>query len=51
VNFFRVSIPGKIELQPTRMEYRHFPNGGGEYYSVDGYELRSGMRAAIGKED
>jgi hypothetical protein len=33
------------------MEYRHFSTGGGEYYSVDGYPLRDGLRAAIGEED
>ena len=51
---FRVEVDGKLE--PTRMEYRHFedPQGRryrvqpGEYYSVDGYDLRNGMRAAIG---
>jgi hypothetical protein len=48
---FRVAVLDKTELRLTRMESRHAPNGGGEYYSVDGYELRSGMRAAIGKED
>jgi hypothetical protein len=30
------------------MEYRHLPGGDGAYYSVDGYPLRDGLRAAIG---
>ena len=56
---FRVEVKGR--LQVTRMEYRNFgddpirhrqPRGqSGEYYSVDGFELRSGIRAAIGAED
>jgi hypothetical protein len=44
---FRVSVGGV--LRPTRMEYlHHAESGGGGYYSVDGFELREGMRAAIG---
>jgi hypothetical protein len=43
---FRVEVDG--ELKPTRIEYRHHAGGGGEYYSVDGYELRGGLRAGIG---
>jgi hypothetical protein len=43
---FRVEVGG--ELKRTRMESRHRTGGGGEYYSADGYELRSGMSAAIG---
>jgi hypothetical protein len=55
---FRVEVDG--ELHVTRMEFRHFdgPLRGrqfrgqpGEYYSVDGYWLRDGLRAAIGAED
>jgi hypothetical protein len=42
---FRIEVQGSSELQLTRMEYRHFRHGGGEYYSVDGYELRNGFRA------
>jgi hypothetical protein len=54
---FRIEVDG--ELRPTRMEFRHFtgPLKGrelmgytGEYYSVDGYWLRNGVRAAIGEE-
>jgi hypothetical protein len=54
---FRVEVDG--EMQPTRMGFRHFVGPAnvhrlhgqsGEYYSVDGYPLRNGMRAAIGKE-
>jgi len=39
---FRVEVDG--ELRTTRMEYA--PGIG--YYAVDGYELRGGLRAAIG---
>jgi hypothetical protein len=48
------------ELKLTRMEFRHFtaPLKGreyrgqpGEYYSVDGYHLADGVRAAIGEHD
>jgi hypothetical protein len=58
---FRVEVDGQLE--PTRMEYRHFedpqgrrhitvqPGQPGEYYSADGYELRDGLRAAIGVTD
>jgi len=54
---FRIDVNG--ELKPTRMEFRQFtgPMKGrtlrglhGEYYSVDGYWLRDGVRAAIGDE-
>jgi hypothetical protein len=44
---FRVEVDG--ELKVTRMEWAHGKQG--RYYSVDGYELHSGMRAAIGAED
>jgi Domain of unknown function (DUF5348) len=40
---FRVEVDG--ELQITRME--HLSEG---YYSIEGYPLRDGMRAAIGVE-
>ena len=55
---FRVEVDG--ELKVTRMEFRHFsgPLKGrehrgqpGEYYSVDGYWLRDGLRAALGAGD
>jgi hypothetical protein len=39
---FRVEVAG--ELQLTRMEYSRDRGG---YYSIDGYELRDGLRAAI----
>jgi Domain of unknown function (DUF5348) len=61
---FRVYLDGEMKL--TRMEFRHLDfrdldDGGtlkgaryrglaGEYYSVDGYHLRNGLRAAIGEE-
>jgi Domain of unknown function (DUF5348) len=46
---FSVEVDGK--LVTTRMEFAHSRLMGGEYYSADGQELRSGMRAAIGAED
>jgi hypothetical protein len=33
----------------TRMEFQQGPPG--EYYSVDGYRLLNGLRAAIGEQD
>ena len=53
---FRIEVDG--ELRPTLMEFRHFagPLKGrlyrgqpGEYYSVDGYWLRNGLRVARAK--
>jgi hypothetical protein len=41
---FLIEVPGYTELQGTRMEMAR-PSG--EYYSVDGYELRDGMRAGF----
>jgi hypothetical protein len=43
-NVFRVEVDGK--LQVTRMGHLW----GGGYYSIEGYPLRDGMRAAIGVE-
>jgi hypothetical protein len=45
---FRVEVDGKLEV--TRMEFAHDGGRGGEYYSVDGYHLANGVRAAIGAE-
>jgi hypothetical protein len=50
---FRVEVPGKDGLQLTRMEYRQKETFGGVvqlagHYSVDDFELRNGLRAAIG---
>jgi hypothetical protein len=42
---FRVEVAGANGLQLTRMEYNHTDR---RYYSVDGYPLRDGLRAAIG---
>jgi hypothetical protein len=42
---FLVEVAG--QLRPTRMEFRHHKGGGGEYFSVDGYPLRDGLRAAL----
>jgi hypothetical protein len=48
---FMIEVPGAYpEMQRTRMEYLHHEGGGGEYYSVDGYYPRDGLRAAIGAE-
>jgi hypothetical protein len=44
-DLFRVEVAGAKELQLTRMEYNHTDR---RYYSVDGYPLRDGLRAAIG---
>jgi hypothetical protein len=41
---------GAKELQLIRMEYRHLRRGGGEYFSVDAYQLRDGLRAAVGEQ-
>jgi hypothetical protein len=46
-------------LRVTRMEFWHhggplkgreYKSGPGEYYSVDGYELRDGLRAAFRRQ-
>ena len=42
---FRVEVEGELRL--TRMEHLWSK----AYYSVDGYKLRGGMRAAIGSRD
>jgi hypothetical protein len=43
---FRVQVDGARGLQLTSMEYQR-PGG---YYSVGGYPLRNGLRAAFGEE-
>ena len=43
-DLFSVEVAGK--LKPTRMEFWHI-TGTREYFSVDGYHLRNGLRAAI----
>jgi hypothetical protein len=54
---FRVEVDAAADLKLTRMEFWHFGGplkgrayreGPGEYYSVEGYQLRDGLRAAIG---
>jgi hypothetical protein len=54
---FRVEVDGAAHLKITRMDFWHFGGprkgreyreGPGEYYSVEGYELRDGLRAALG---
>jgi hypothetical protein len=47
---FRVEVDGAKELQLIRMEYRHLRRGGGEYFSVDAYQLRDCLRAAVGEQ-
>jgi len=42
-NLFRIEVPGKDGLHLTRMQHML----GEGYYSVHGYELRDGLRAAI----
>jgi hypothetical protein len=42
----RIEVAGRDGLQPTRIEFAH-RDGGGSYYSVDGYPLWEGMRAAL----
>jgi hypothetical protein len=44
---FRIEAPLEVGLRRTRMEHMH----GEGYYSVNGYNLRDGLRAAIGAED
>jgi uncharacterized protein DUF5348 len=41
---FQVEVPGEAGLRRTRMEHMQ----GEGYYSVNGYNLRDGLRAAIG---
>jgi len=45
-DIFGVEVPGEVGLRRTRMEHMH----GEGYYSVNGYILRDGLRAAIGAE-
>ena len=46
-DFFRVEVDGELKL--THMDWA--PGERGWYYSVDGYQLHDGLRAAIGAED
>lgn len=43
---FYIEVPGGDAMALTRMETRHV-NGRGEYYSVDGHQLRRGLRALL----
>lgn len=43
---FYIEVPGAGAMELTRMETRHV-NGRGEYYSVDGHQLRDGLRALL----
>jgi hypothetical protein len=44
---FLLEVQGHRQMQQTRMVFRRFEEGYGEYYSVDGYELRDGLRAGF----
>ena len=46
-----VEVDGAKELQLTRMGVSHLRRGGGEYFSVDDYQLRDGLRAAVGEQE
>jgi hypothetical protein len=43
-DLFHIEFAGKLHL--THMKFRYSPRRG--YYTVDGYPLRDGLRAAIG---
>ena len=43
---FRIEVAGAKELKLTRMEYDQIDR---QYYSIDDYPLRDGLRAAIGE--
>jgi hypothetical protein len=43
-----VEVPGAYpEMRRTRMEFMRDEGGGGEYFSVNGYNLRDGLRAGF----
>ena len=44
---FLLEVPGHRQLQQTRMEFRRFEEGYGEYYCADRYHLADGLRAAF----
>jgi hypothetical protein len=44
-DLFHIEFAGKLHL--TRMKFPYSPRRG--YYTVDGYPLRDGLRAAIGE--
>ena len=50
---FMIEVPGAYpEMRRTRMGLMHHEGGdGGEYYSVHGYRLADGLRAALGAGD
>ena len=43
-DLFRIEVAGAKDLQLTRMEYDQIDR---QYYSIDNYPLRDGLRAAI----
>jgi hypothetical protein len=47
-DLFRIEVDGVLRI--TRMEYEQ-DGSGGEFYCIDGFELRDGVRAAIGSGD
>ena len=46
-DLFRIEVAGAKELKLTRMEYDQIDR---QYYSIDDYPLRDGLRAAIGEQ-
>jgi hypothetical protein len=44
---FLLEMLGHRQLQQTRMEFRRFEEGYGEYSSADRYHLADGLRAAF----
>jgi hypothetical protein len=45
-----VHAVGNLEDQSRIRRYRHLRRGGGEYFSVDDYQLRDGLRAAVAEQ-
>lgn len=43
---FYIEVPGGGALALTRMEFGYI-KGRGQYYSVDGHQLRNGLRAQL----
>ena len=43
-----MEVPGAYpEMRRTRMEFMRDEGGAGEYFSVNGYNLRDGLRAGF----
>ena len=45
-DLFRIEVAGAKELKLTRMEYDQIDR---QFYSIDDYPLRDGLRATIGE--